>query len=312
MLELDPNKYTPMTEFKTFNDIMLDHFRKKQSEDHAKTKDKRAELNNDDCIILSELCNLQIGVNYRIERDSMLYKTLGSQSLNISVEVHSYLDKRLQVLLNIKLIFNESNFAQKEKGGDRGYAQKILSLKTRISVAMDSESVERIVNEKDAKEELLSDSLETHTGDGDDPGEGNGSNDFKRDLAKSRRFSVKSGGRQLNSDTLGMSQNLNAPNHAPTINELSASVRKNLMKSVTQCNNEFQQSQSVAHDPKEDRKHRTSKKRSSKKNKSSVQNSQEYTGPDSFGIEYCMGDADTPDQSMQQAGKHLSEKFEKE
>jgi hypothetical protein len=75
MLEMDPNHYTPMTKFKNFNDILKDHFRKKQSEDHAKTKDSTAELNNDDCIILSELCNLKTGVKYRIERDSMLYKT---------------------------------------------------------------------------------------------------------------------------------------------------------------------------------------------------------------------------------------------
>lgn len=75
ILEMDPNNYTPMTEFKNFNDILKDHFRKKQTEDHMKTKDATAELTNDDCIILSDLCNLHTGVNYRIERDSMLYKT---------------------------------------------------------------------------------------------------------------------------------------------------------------------------------------------------------------------------------------------
>jgi hypothetical protein len=94
--------------------------------------------------------------------------------------VHSYLDKRLQVLLNMKLIFNERRFAQKENGGDIEYAQKIKSLKTRKSVAIDSGSF-RILNEIAAEEEMLSDSLEMHKGDENDSGGQNGTDNFKRE-----------------------------------------------------------------------------------------------------------------------------------
>jgi hypothetical protein len=229
--------------------------------------------------------------------------------------VHSYLDKRLQVLLNIKLIFNESSFAQKEKGGDIGYAQKIKSLKTRKLVAIDSGSVERIVNEKDAEEELLSDSLEMHKGDEKDFGGENVTDDFKRELAMARRVSGQYGARKSNPDAFNISDHFGASqgHPAPTINELSASIRKNLLKGVTQCNNEFTLSHSGATNSKDDRKRSPSRKKTSKRNKSSVQNSQDHNGPDSFGNQNWIGDSPTPDLSQtHQASNYLSSKFEEE
>jgi hypothetical protein len=160
----------------------------------------------------------------------------------------------------MKLIFNERSFAQKENGGDIGYAQKIKSLKTRKSVAIDSGSF-RILNQKAAEEELLSDSLEMHKGDEKDSGGENGSDDFKRELAMARRVSAQYGGGQSNPDPLIISVHLGGSqgHPAPTINELSASMRKHLLKGVTQCNNEFTLSQSGATNSKDDRKHRPSR-----------------------------------------------------
>lgn len=228
--------------------------------------------------------------------------------------MHSYLDKRLQVLLNMKLIFNERSFAQKENGGDIGYAQKIKSLKTRKSVAIDSGSF-RILNQKAAEEELLSDSLEMHKGDENNSGVENGTDDFKRELALARWVSAQPGGRHSNLDAYNISLHLSSSqgHPAPTINELSASVRKNLLKGVTQCNIEFQLSLSLNTNSKDDRIHRPSGKKTSKRRGSSMQNSQDQNGADSFGNEYCMGDSPTPDlPEIQQASNHLSSKFEEE
>ena len=108
LLELDPNKYVPLTEYKTFRDILQDHFRKKKVEEKKKVKPKNEyEIDNEDMQIIIDLCNINIGYNYKIDEKSLLYKTLGSQSLNVSVEVGSFMDMKLQILLNIKLIFND-------------------------------------------------------------------------------------------------------------------------------------------------------------------------------------------------------------
>jgi hypothetical protein len=128
-------------------------------------------------------------------------------------------------------------------------------------------------------------------------------------------MSAQPSGRHSNLDAYNISLHLSSPHGhpAPTINELSPSVRKNLLKGVTQCNNEFQLSLSGNKNSKDDRIDRPSGKKTSKRRGSSMQNSQDHNGADSFGNEYCMGDSPTPDlPEIQQASNQLSSKFEEE
>lgn len=66
-------------------------------------------LTDEELTSISDLINPNSGVNYEIKKNSMFYEICGDSLVNIYIEVKSYLDKKLQILLYIKFTTNENN-----------------------------------------------------------------------------------------------------------------------------------------------------------------------------------------------------------
>ena len=158
------------------------------------------ELNNYDVKVMADLCNTNLGVTYKIEPDSMLFEALGGQSINISIEVGSYMDSVLQILLNIKMIFGKEHLTKDEHGEGKRFSQQIRSMKSTIGEKRNGLNGSKLAQPNVAKDEgnsdndqevfeekSLSESLEMNQGEYQ--GSGHFQDEWSRELEAAKKLS---------------------------------------------------------------------------------------------------------------------------
>jgi hypothetical protein len=187
---------------------------------------------------MGDLCNTNCGVNYKIEPDSMLYKALGGQSLNISMEVASYMDSKLQILLNIKMIFGEKHLSKDDGGESKRFSQQLRSMTSNLGQSRNGitgsklaqSNIHKIGGNSDSEQEVfeekcLSESLEMNQGEYQ--GHVDVQDEWTRELEIAKKLSMSM--MQMTpkvSDKSSMGAGV-------TVATLNSSMRKNLMKGVT-------------------------------------------------------------------------------
>jgi hypothetical protein len=187
---------------------------------------------------MGDLCNTNCGVTYKIEPDSMLFQALGGQSLNISMEVASYMDSKLQILLNIKMIFGEKHLTKDEGGESKRFSQHIRSMISNIGEnrngltgsKLPQSNFPKFGGNSDTEQEVLeekslSESLEMNQGEYH--GHVNVQDEWSRELEAAKKLSMSM--MQICSkvsDKISIGAGV-------TVATLNSSMRKNLMKGVT-------------------------------------------------------------------------------
>lgn len=187
---------------------------------------------------MGDLCNTNCGVTYKIEPDSMLYKALGGQSLNISMEVASYMDSKLQILLNIKMIFGEKHLTKDEGGEGKRFSQNLRSMTSNLGESRNGitgsklaqSNIHKFGGNSDTEQEMLeekslSESMEMNQGEYQ--GHVNVQDEWSRELEIAKKLSMSM--KQLTSKVPDKS----SMGSGATLATLNFTTRRNLMKKVT-------------------------------------------------------------------------------